>query len=154
MRYRIYIPQFDRLVGKKTKCPFGISLGRILTSQSYNMSLDLSRNFGFYRRRFPFLPQKSCLESLLSIAGPHILHCRGGCVERYSGFLDGHGFLSILVHGKKDIHPQDGSCWKSSRLYNPGQLLAIHCRQTHLVLLYRHNRIVLCMTAQQRYKYF
>ncbi len=154
MRYRIYIPQLDRLVGKKTKCPFGISLGRFPTSQSDNMSLDLSRNFGFYRGRFPFLPQKSCFESLLSIAGSHILHCRSGCVERYSGFLDGHGFLSILVHGKKDIRPEDGSCWRASRLYNLGQLLAIRCRQTHLILLYRHNRIVLCLMTQQRYNYF
>ncbi len=67
MRYRFYITQFDRPVGKKTKRPLGISLGRISAGEGYDMSLDLSGNLGLYWRSFPFLSLNGCVESLLPI---------------------------------------------------------------------------------------
>ena len=153
MRYRFYIPQFDRPVGKKTKRPLGISLGRISAGESYDMSLDVSGNLGLYWRCLPFLSLNGCVESLLPITSPDVLDCSGRRVEGYSSLLHSHRLFPIPVHRKKDVGSQDGSRRHIAGLHNLGQLFALLCRQAHLVLLNRHNRIVLYV-IQQRYNYF
>ena len=153
MRYRIDIPQFDRLVRKKTESPFGISLGRIAAGEGYDMSFDFSCDFCFHRWSFPFLPLNRCIESLFPIGGPDILYRSRRRVERNRSFLYSHRTFPILVHSKKNIGSKDSPCRHLAGLYNLGKLLALRCRQTYLVLLDRHNRIVLYVT-QQRYNYF
>ena len=153
MRYRFYIPQFDRPVGKKTERPLGISLGRISAGESYDMGLDVSGNLGLYWRRLPFLSLDGCVESLLPITSPDVLDCSGRRVEGYGSLLHSHRLFPIPVHRKKDVGSQDGSRRHIAGLHNLGQLFALLCRQAHLVLLNRHNRIVLYV-IQQRYNYF
>lgn len=153
MRYRFYIPQFDRPVGKKTKRPLGISLGRISAGESYDMSLDVSGNLGLYWRRLPFLSLNGCVESLLPITSPDVLDCSGRRVEGYGSLLHSHRLFPIPVYREKDVGSQDGSRRHIAGLHNLGQLFALLCRQAHLVLLNRHNRIVLYV-IQQRYNYF
>ena len=143
MRYGFYIPQFDRPVGKKTKRPLGISLGRISAGESYDMSLDVSGNLGLYWRRLPFLPLNGCVESLLPITSPDVLDCSGRRVEGYGSLLHSHVLFPIPVYREKDVGSQDGSRRHIAGLHNLGQLFAFLCRQAHLVLLNRHNRIVL-----------
>lgn len=153
MRYRFYIPQFDRPVGKKTERPLGISLGRISAGESYDMSLDVSGNLGLYWRRLPFLSLNGCVESLLPITSPDVLDCSGRRVEGYGSLLHSHRLFPIPVYREKDVGSQDGSRRHIAGLHNLGQLFALLCRQAHLVLLNRHNRIVLYV-IQQRYNYF
>lgn len=153
MRYRFYIPQFDRPVGKKTKRPLGISLGRISAGESYDVSLDVSGNLGLYWRRLPFLSLDGCVESLLPITSPDVLDCSGRRVEGYGSLLHSHRLFPIPVYREKDVGSQDGSRRHIAGLHNLGQLFALLCRQAHLVLLNRHNRIVLYV-IQQRYNYF
>ena len=150
MRDRVYIPQLDRLVGKETECPFGVALGRFSASHGDDVCLDISRDLGLDGRCLPLLPVHGCIQPFLPIAGTHLLDCRGGCVEGYGRFLNRHGLLPVLVYGKEDIGTQDGSGRHPAGLYNLGQLPALGRRQAHLVLLYRHNRIVLSI-ARQRY---
>ena len=150
MRDRVYISQFDRLVGKKSQRPFGVALGRFPAGHGDDVRLDFSGDFRFDGGRLPLLPVHGSFESLLAVTGTDFLDCRGGSVESNCCFLNGHGLLSVLVYSKEDIGPQDGSGRHPARLHNLGQLPALGRSQTYLVLLYRHNRIVLSI-AQQRY---
>lgn len=116
------------------------------------MGFDFSCDFCLNGWSLPLLPLKRCVEPPLPISSPDILNCSGRCVECNRSFLHGHGTFPVLVHRKKNIGPKDGPCRHLAGLYNLGKLLALRCRQTYLVLLDRHNRIVLYVT-QQRYDY-
>ena len=150
MRDRVYISQFDRFVGKETECPFGVALGRFPAGHGDDVRLDISSDFRFDGGRLPLLPVHGGFEALLAVTGTDFLDCRGGSVESNCCFLNGHGLLSVLVYSKEYIGPQDRSGRHPARLHNLGQLPALGRSQTYLVLLYRHNRIVLSI-AQQRY---
>ena len=147
---RSNITKFDRLVGEKTERPFGIALGRFSACQGNDVNFDFSCDFGFDRGRFPFLSPQGSAEPMLAVAGSNFLDGRGGCVEGNGRLLNGHGLLPVLVHGKQNVRSHDGSRRHPAGTYNLGELFALRRRQTHLVLLYRHNRIVLSI-AQQRY---
>ena len=153
MRDRVYIPQFDRFVGKETECPFGVALGWFPAGHGDDVRLDVPRNFGFDGWCLPLLPVHGSIQASLSITGADFLDCSGGSVEGDGCLLDGHGLLPVLVYGKEDIRPQDSPGWHLAGLHNLGQLPAFGRRQAHLVLQYRHNRIVLSI-AQQRYNYY
>ena len=152
MRNRIYIPKFDRSVGKKAKSPFRISFRSFPARQSDDVRLHFSGHLCFDRRCLPLFAVQCCVESPLPIASPDILNCSGGCVECYGRFLDGHRFLSILVHSENDVRAQDCPGGHPAGLHYLGKSLALGCRQPYLLLLYRHYRIVLSV-AQQRYDY-
>lgn len=149
MRDRVYISQFDRFVGQKTERPFGVALGRFSAGHGDDVCFDISRDFGFDWRSLPLLPVYGGFEAFLAITGADLLDRRGGSVEGNGRFLNRHGLFSVFVYSKEDIGTQDSSGRHPAGLHNLGQLSAFRRRQTHLVLLYRHNRIVLSI-AQQR----
>ena len=62
--------------------------------------------------------------------------------------MDCHGLFPILVHSQKNIGTEYCPRWHRSGLHNLGKLLALGRRQTYLVLLDRHIRIVLSWTQQ------
>ena len=148
MKLVLVFLECGRPVGKKTKRPLGISLGRISAGESYDMSLDVSGNLGLYWRRLPFLSLDGCVESLLPITSPDVLDCSGRRVEGYGSLLHSHRLFPIPVYREKDVGSQDGSRRHIAGLHNLGQLFALLCRQAHLVLLNRYNRIVLCVIRQ------
>lgn len=150
MRDRVDIAHLDRPVGKQAQCPFGVALGRFSARHGDDACLDISSDLRRNRRTLPLLSVHGGLQSTLAVTGANLLNRRGRCVEGNGCLLNRHGPLPVLVHGKENMGPQDGPGRHLARLHNLGQLPALGRRQAHLVLLYRHNRIVLSI-AQQRY---
>lgn len=88
------------------------------------------------------------LKTFFSVTGTDRLHCGCGSIECQSSFPDCHRLFPITVNCKKNGCSEDRSIRHFSGTYHFGERLALCCRQTHLVLFYRHNRNSLFVATQ------